>query len=95
VRAEHTVPSQPNVAAPVAGHAAHAVEQNSWLAPHVIGTHWPPLTPEPSTQLAAMHAGPEQVVLTTPLVGQARQLPPHERWPAGHCTGWQLPLTSA
>jgi hypothetical protein len=77
------------------GQLAHAVEQNSWPMPQGMGTHWPPLTPEPSTHDAAMQAGPEHVVVATPLVGQGRQAPPHERWLGGQVAGRHVPLNSS
>lgn len=42
-----------------------------------------------------MQAGPEHVVDVTPLVGQARHEPPHERWFAGHVAGTQTPFCSS
>lgn len=87
VVATHALLSQPKVSAPVVGHTAQLVEQKSLPAGQVICTHAPPLTPHPSSQVLARHAGPEQVVVWTPAVGQVRQAPPHDRCPAGHVTG--------
>lgn len=41
-----------------------------------------------------MHAGPLQAVLTTPLLGQVRQVPPHERCPLGQVAGTHTPPLS-
>lgn len=83
------------VEAPVVGQTEQAVEQNNEPVLQVIGTHAPPLRPVPSTHVEAMHAGPEQVVLATFVVGQVRHAPPHERPVPEHVTGWHAPFTSA